>query len=213
MVRALRGTGQMKQERACGADSGGATDASNQSSRVHDAGRLSDRRPATVNERAMTSKAGRWRAFVRARAGRLVKTKHVECQGQWGPHCAATARGRPSLCTSVTVIGLNLAVSEAGNHTRMHPRLRNAGAITPFMNAAGSFTVWEYELYGGAQLAPHPHRLYVLARLLTPPKGVREGPRAIVHLPRNTRCRFLSPPPCAFLASSPRAWEVCLFLC
>eukprot|EP00962_Isochrysis_galbana_P033631 scaffold11296_cov128-Isochrysis_galbana.AAC.6 len=24
---------------------------------------------------------------------------------------------------------------------------------------------------------------------------------------------FLSPPPCAFLASSPRAWEVCLFLC
>eukprot|EP00962_Isochrysis_galbana_P025131 scaffold7723_cov100-Isochrysis_galbana.AAC.4 len=50
-------------------------------------------------------------------------------------------------------------------------------------------------------------------RLLTPPKGVWEGPRAIVHLPRNTRCRFLSPPPCAFLASSPRAWEVCLFLC
>eukprot|EP00962_Isochrysis_galbana_P021744 scaffold6430_cov133-Isochrysis_galbana.AAC.2 len=73
--------------------------------------------------------------------------------------------------------------------------------------------VWEYELYGGAQLAPH--RLYVFARLLTPPKGVWEGPRAIVHLPRNTRCRFLSPPPCpcAFLASSPRAWEVCLFLC
>eukprot|EP00962_Isochrysis_galbana_P027578 scaffold8662_cov110-Isochrysis_galbana.AAC.1 len=35
-----------------------------------------------------------------------------------------------------------------------------------------------------AQLAPH--RLYVLARLLTPPKGVWEGPRAIVHLPRNT---------------------------
>eukprot|EP00962_Isochrysis_galbana_P003686 scaffold1044_cov120-Isochrysis_galbana.AAC.27 len=30
-------------------------------------------------------------------------------------------------------------------------------------------------------------------RLLTPPKGVWEGPRAIVHLPRNTRCRFLSP--------------------
>eukprot|EP00962_Isochrysis_galbana_P047007 scaffold19083_cov104-Isochrysis_galbana.AAC.1 len=25
--------------------------------------------------------------------------------------------------------------------------------------------------------------------------------------------RFLFPPPCAFLASSPRAWEVCLFLC
>eukprot|EP00962_Isochrysis_galbana_P016518 scaffold4736_cov118-Isochrysis_galbana.AAC.8 len=71
--------------------------------------------------------------------------------------------------------------------------------------------VWEYELYGGAQLAPH--RLYVLARLLTPPKGVWEGPRAMVRLPRNTRCRFLSPPPCAFLASSPRAWEVCLFLC
>eukprot|EP00962_Isochrysis_galbana_P032961 scaffold10946_cov114-Isochrysis_galbana.AAC.9 len=71
--------------------------------------------------------------------------------------------------------------------------------------------LWEYELYGGAQLAPH--RLYVLARLLTPPKGVWEGPRAIVHLPRNTRCRFLSPPPRAFLASSPRAWEVCLFLC
>eukprot|EP00962_Isochrysis_galbana_P030554 scaffold9918_cov123-Isochrysis_galbana.AAC.4 len=55
--------------------------------------------------------------------------------------------------------------------------------------------------------------LYVFARLLTPPKGVWEGPRAMVHLPRNTRCRFLSPPPCAFLASSPRAWEVCLFLC
>eukprot|EP00962_Isochrysis_galbana_P014998 scaffold4297_cov103-Isochrysis_galbana.AAC.8 len=32
-----------------------------------------------------------------------------------------------------------------------------------------------------------PHRLYyVLARLLTPPKGVWEGPRAVVHLPRNT---------------------------
>eukprot|EP00962_Isochrysis_galbana_P058208 scaffold31103_cov129-Isochrysis_galbana.AAC.1 len=69
--------------------------------------------------------------------------------------------------------------------------------------------LWEYELYGGAQLAPH-RRLYVLARLLTPPKGVWEGPRAIVivHLPRNTRCRFLSPPPCAcaFLASSPPYW-------
>eukprot|EP00962_Isochrysis_galbana_P038000 scaffold13389_cov134-Isochrysis_galbana.AAC.5 len=25
----------------------------------------------------------------------------------------------------------------------------------------------------------------------------------MVHLPRNTRCRFLFPPPCAFLASSP----------
>eukprot|EP00962_Isochrysis_galbana_P043686 scaffold16723_cov143-Isochrysis_galbana.AAC.4 len=60
--------------------------------------------------------------------------------------------------------------------------------------------VWEYELYGGAQLAPH--RLYVFARFLTPPKGVWEGPRAMVHLPRNTRCRFLFPPPCAFLASS-----------
>eukprot|EP00962_Isochrysis_galbana_P022856 scaffold6856_cov124-Isochrysis_galbana.AAC.1 len=33
----------------------------------------------------------------------------------------------------------------------------------------------------------------------------------MVHLPPNTRCRFLSPPPCAFLASSPRAWEVVLF--
>eukprot|EP00962_Isochrysis_galbana_P045441 scaffold17875_cov112-Isochrysis_galbana.AAC.1 len=43
--------------------------------------------------------------------------------------------------------------------------------------------VWEYELYGGAQLAPH--HLYVLARLLTPPEGVWEGPRAIVRLPRN----------------------------
>eukprot|EP00962_Isochrysis_galbana_P061778 scaffold44439_cov298-Isochrysis_galbana.AAC.2 len=72
--------------------------------------------------------------------------------------------------------------------------------------------LWEYELYGGAQLAPH--RLYVFARFLTPPKGVWEGPRAMmVHLPRNTRCRFLFPPPCAFLASSPRAGEVCLFLC
>eukprot|EP00962_Isochrysis_galbana_P002297 scaffold602_cov121-Isochrysis_galbana.AAC.3 len=58
-----------------------------------------------------------------------------------------------------------------------------------------------------------PHRLYVIARFLTPPKGVWEGPRAMVHLPRNTRCRFLFPPPCAFLASSPRAWEVCLCLC
>eukprot|EP00962_Isochrysis_galbana_P014045 scaffold4002_cov123-Isochrysis_galbana.AAC.5 len=68
--------------------------------------------------------------------------------------------------------------------------------------------LWDYELYGGAQLAPH--RLYVFARFLTPPKGVWEGPRALVHLPRNTRCRFLFPPPCAFLflASSPRAWEV-----
>eukprot|EP00962_Isochrysis_galbana_P003373 scaffold940_cov135-Isochrysis_galbana.AAC.2 len=27
----------------------------------------------------------------------------------------------------------------------------------------------------------------------------------MVHLPRNTRCRFLFPPPCAFLASSPLA--------
>eukprot|EP00962_Isochrysis_galbana_P028881 scaffold9171_cov119-Isochrysis_galbana.AAC.2 len=45
--------------------------------------------------------------------------------------------------------------------------------------------VWEYELYGGAQLAPH--RLYVFARFLTPPR-VWEGPRAMVHLPRNARC-------------------------
>eukprot|EP00962_Isochrysis_galbana_P027657 scaffold8697_cov113-Isochrysis_galbana.AAC.3 len=57
--------------------------------------------------------------------------------------------------------------------------------------------VWEYELYGGAQLAPH--RLYVLAKYLTPPKGVWEGPRALIHLPRNTRCRFLFPPPCLCL--------------
>eukprot|EP00962_Isochrysis_galbana_P004060 scaffold1130_cov127-Isochrysis_galbana.AAC.12 len=72
----------------------------------------------------------------------------------------------------------------------------------------GGALLWEYELYGGAQLAPH--RLYVFARLLTPPKGVWEGPRAMVHLSRDTRCRFLSPPPCAFLASSPppRAWLV-----
>eukprot|EP00962_Isochrysis_galbana_P004477 scaffold1228_cov115-Isochrysis_galbana.AAC.11 len=68
--------------------------------------------------------------------------------------------------------------------------------------------LWVYELYGGAQLAPH--RLYVLARYLTPPKGVWEGPRAPIHLPRNTRCRLLFPPPCAFLAWSPCAWEVCL---
>eukprot|EP00962_Isochrysis_galbana_P022494 scaffold6727_cov106-Isochrysis_galbana.AAC.4 len=32
------------------------------------------------------------------------------------------------------------------------------------------WAVWEYELYGGARLAPH--RLYVFARFLTPPKGV-----------------------------------------
>eukprot|EP00962_Isochrysis_galbana_P023591 scaffold7131_cov131-Isochrysis_galbana.AAC.7 len=56
--------------------------------------------------------------------------------------------------------------------------------------------MWEYKLSGGALLAPH--RLYVIARFLTPPKGVWEGPRAMVHLPRNTRCRFLFPPPCAF---------------
>eukprot|EP00962_Isochrysis_galbana_P007929 scaffold2157_cov133-Isochrysis_galbana.AAC.2 len=66
--------------------------------------------------------------------------------------------------------------------------------------------VWEYKLSGGALLAPH--RLYVIARFLTPPKGVWEGPRALIHLPRNTRCRFLFPPPCAFLASSPCAREV-----
>mmetsp|Transcript_30756 Transcript_30756/g.98238 ORF Transcript_30756/g.98238 Transcript_30756/m.98238 type:complete len:522 (+) Transcript_30756:266-1831(+) len=89
-------------------------------------------------------------------------------------------------------------------------RMRPAGSRVVARGPSSS-SLWEYELYGGAQLAPH--RLYVLARLLTPPKGVWEGPRAIVHLPRNTRCRFLSPPPCAFLASSPRAWEVCLFLC
>eukprot|EP00962_Isochrysis_galbana_P022479 scaffold6725_cov117-Isochrysis_galbana.AAC.4 len=60
---------------------------------------------------------------------------------------------------------------------------------------------------------PHiPYRLYVFSRFLTPPKGVWEGPRAMVHLPWNTRCRFLFPPPCAFLASSPRAWEVRLTL-
>eukprot|EP00962_Isochrysis_galbana_P039510 scaffold14163_cov115-Isochrysis_galbana.AAC.4 len=58
-----------------------------------------------------------------------------------------------------------------------------------------------------------PHRLYVIARFLTPPKGVWEGPRALIHLPRNTRCRFLFPPPGAFLASSPCAREVCLLLC
>eukprot|EP00962_Isochrysis_galbana_P040177 scaffold14528_cov104-Isochrysis_galbana.AAC.3 len=63
-------------------------------------------------------------------------------------------------------------------------------------------------MVGPSQLAPH--RLYVFARFLTPPKGVWEGPRALVHLPRNTRCRFLRflfPPPCASLASSPRARE------
>eukprot|EP00962_Isochrysis_galbana_P038202 scaffold13528_cov126-Isochrysis_galbana.AAC.7 len=43
---------------------------------------------------------------------------------------------------------------------------------------------------------PHiPHRLYVLARYLTPPKGVWEGPCALIHLPRNTMCRLLFPPP------------------
>eukprot|EP00962_Isochrysis_galbana_P026156 scaffold8100_cov117-Isochrysis_galbana.AAC.9 len=52
-----------------------------------------------------------------------------------------------------------------------------------------------------------------IPRYLTPPKGVWEGPRALIHLPRNTRCRFLFPPPCAFLASSPCAWEVCLLSC
>eukprot|EP00962_Isochrysis_galbana_P037408 scaffold13060_cov119-Isochrysis_galbana.AAC.1 len=92
------------------------------------------------------------------------------------------------------------------------PRGDDLTAVAVAASAADAgAAMWEYELYGGAQLAPH--RLYVLARLLTPPKGVWEGPRAIVHLPRNTRCRFLSPPPCAFLASPPRAWEVCLFLC
>eukprot|EP00962_Isochrysis_galbana_P015787 scaffold4520_cov96-Isochrysis_galbana.AAC.3 len=37
--------------------------------------------------------------------------------------------------------------------------------------------LWEYELYGGAQLAPH--RLYVLARLIhhAPERGVGRPPR------------------------------------
>eukprot|EP00962_Isochrysis_galbana_P004373 scaffold1208_cov113-Isochrysis_galbana.AAC.6 len=42
--------------------------------------------------------------------------------------------------------------------------------------ALGGVGVWEYKLSGGAQLAPH--RLYVLARLLTPPeRGVGRPPR------------------------------------
>eukprot|EP00962_Isochrysis_galbana_P043401 scaffold16508_cov108-Isochrysis_galbana.AAC.4 len=51
-------------------------------------------------------------------------------------------------------------------------------------------------VHGGAQLLAQlaPHRLYVLARYLTPPKGVWESPRALIHLPRNTRWRLLSPP-------------------
>eukprot|EP00962_Isochrysis_galbana_P008313 scaffold2279_cov116-Isochrysis_galbana.AAC.3 len=90
--------------------------------------------------------------------------------------------------------------------------LSSRAEVSKFLPSPGCVSeLWEYELYGGAQLAPH--RLYVLSKTPHAPKGVWEGPRAMVHLPRNTRCRFLSPPPCAFLASSPRAWEVCLFLC
>eukprot|EP00962_Isochrysis_galbana_P000517 scaffold149_cov146-Isochrysis_galbana.AAC.3 len=68
-------------------------------------------------------------------------------------------------------------------------------------------------MVGPSQLAPHRLYVYVLARYLTPPKGVWEGPRALIHLPRNTRCRLLFPPPCAFLASWPCTWELCLPSC
>eukprot|EP00962_Isochrysis_galbana_P033236 scaffold11084_cov118-Isochrysis_galbana.AAC.3 len=51
--------------------------------------------------------------------------------------------------------------------------------VSKFLPSPGCVSeLWEYELYGGAQLAPH--RLYVLARLLTPPKaerGVGRRPR------------------------------------
>jgi len=81
-----------------------------------------------------------------------------------------------------------------------------------------SVRVWEYELYGGrwGPVGPtSPVCMYVFARFLTPPKGVWEGPRALIHLPQNTRCRFLFPPPCAFLAlaSSPRVLGKCACFC
>eukprot|EP00962_Isochrysis_galbana_P030672 scaffold9956_cov114-Isochrysis_galbana.AAC.2 len=77
--------------------------------------------------------------------------------------------------------------------------------------------LWEYELYGGAQLAPHPLYVYVFASKIphAPERGVGRPPRA--GLPPSEHevyvASFSRPlVPCAFLASSPRAWEVCLFL-
>eukprot|EP00962_Isochrysis_galbana_P012377 scaffold3499_cov117-Isochrysis_galbana.AAC.10 len=74
---------------------------------------------------------------------------------------------------------------QAGNHLpqgqpsgHWHRAGSRALQAVPRHMDARVHDVWEYELYGGARLAPH--RLYVFARLLTPPKGVWEGPRAIV---------------------------------
>eukprot|EP00962_Isochrysis_galbana_P018103 scaffold5213_cov113-Isochrysis_galbana.AAC.5 len=69
-------------------------------------------------------------------------------------------------------------------------------------------------LGGGSQGPSWPHIACMClqgsrSRFLTPPKGVWEGPRALVHLPRNTRCRFLFPPPCAFLASEKNLVQKC----
>eukprot|EP00962_Isochrysis_galbana_P003917 scaffold1102_cov116-Isochrysis_galbana.AAC.3 len=94
--------------------------------------------------------------------------------------------------------------------------LSSRAEVSKFLPSPGCVSeLWEYELYGGAQLQLPVGPTSPVCVCKTPhaPKGVWEGPRAMVHLPRNTRCRFLSPPPRAFLASSPRAWEVCLFLC
>eukprot|EP00962_Isochrysis_galbana_P003471 scaffold977_cov103-Isochrysis_galbana.AAC.6 len=76
--------------------------------------------------------------------------------------------------------------------------------------------LWEYELYGGAQLAPH--RLYGVCKIPhAPERGVgrppRNGPPPSEHTRGVGSFSFSRPLVCAFLASSPRAWEVCLFLC
>eukprot|EP00962_Isochrysis_galbana_P001587 scaffold410_cov125-Isochrysis_galbana.AAC.8 len=80
-------------------------------------------------------------------------------------------------------------------------KARGLGLVSPCARSLlemhlSKYLMWEYELYGGAQLPvgpTSPDRPYVIARYLTPPKGVWEGPRALIHLPRNTRCRFLFP--------------------
>eukprot|EP00962_Isochrysis_galbana_P005127 scaffold1404_cov194-Isochrysis_galbana.AAC.1 len=72
--------------------------------------------------------------------------------------------------------------------TAAAPALWVLRSVAPRVCPAARAGMWEYKLSGGAQLAPH--RLYVLARLLTPPKGVWEGPSITRPAPATPRaCR------------------------
>eukprot|EP00962_Isochrysis_galbana_P017420 scaffold5010_cov110-Isochrysis_galbana.AAC.5 len=123
------------------------------------------------------------------------------CMRIWSLHVGYAVNANAQLAKRQTA---------AHAHMQMHMAPQpSAHSALPHSISASVVTVgvWEYELYGGAQLAPHRLYVFVFARFLTPPKGVWEGPTAMVHLPRNTRCRFVPfpAPLCAFLASSPDA--------